>query len=522
MPRGNQGEERAFLERVYRAAIAAVDPASLVRARFLDGDAAALRIGERRVMRISGRTWLIAAGKAAGAMAREAARILGSELSGGVVASPDRVRELPRALRQFVAGHPLPNRQSLEAGRNAWRLAGRAGRGDLILVLLSGGASSLFVLPAPGISLPDKVSTSELLLRSGANIREINSVRKHLSRVKGGGLLRRAGAARVVGLILSDVIGGSPAVVGSGPTAADPTTFADALRVLRQRKILHRVPRAVRRHLELGRRGLRPETLKPGERPARNFVIGDNRLALRAAGAEAEAIGLRHHILTASLRGATERAAARFAVEMRRRAETNGLCLLAGGETTVTVRGEGRGGRNQHFALALAGQIAGLEGVCCLIAGSDGRDGPTDAAGAFVDGTTIDRARRRGLDSRDFLRRNDSYEFFDALGDLFRPGPTGTNVMDLEIAMIGYVAEVTRHASFRRCRWPATSRRSSARFKARACSPAAATCFCGWRVATFVAGIATRRTVSSGRRHASSTISTAAHGASRIRSIPIV
>jgi glycerate-2-kinase len=440
MPRANQGEPRALLERVYRAAIGAVEPASLVRARLLAGDARALRIGERRATRIAGRTWLIAAGKAAGAMAREAASIVGPRLSGGIVASPDRVSDLPEALRQFVAGHPLPNRQSLEAGSNAWRLAARARRGDLVLVLLSGGASSLLVLPAPGISLRDKVSTGELLLRSGATIREMNSVRKHLSRLKGGGLLRRAGAARVVGLILSDVIGGSPAVVGSGPTAADPTTFADALRVLRRRRILDRIPRAVRRHLELGLRGSRPETLKPGERRPRNFLIGDNRLALEAARATARTLGFRCRILTASLRGEAEHAAARFAAEVRRRANANGVCLLAGGETTVTVRGDGRGGRNQHFALALAERIAGLEAVRCLIAGSDGRDGPTDAAGAFVDGTTMERARRRGLDPHAYLRRNDSYTLFAALGDLFRPGPTGTNVMDFEIAIVGHVA----------------------------------------------------------------------------------
>jgi hydroxypyruvate reductase len=440
MPRANQGEERALLERVYRAAIGAVEPASLVRARLVAGDAHALRTGERRAARIARRTWLIAAGKAAGAMAREAARIVGPRLSGGIVASPDRVSDLPRALRHFVAGHPLPNRQSLEAGRNAWRLAAGARRGDLVLVLLSGGASSLLVLPAPGISLSDKILTGALLLRSGATIRETNSVRKHLSRLKGGGLLRRAGAARVVGLILSDVIGGSAAVVGSGPTAADPTTFADALRVLRRRRILDRIPRAVRRHLELGLRGSRPETLKPGECRPRNFLIGDNRLALQAARATAQTLGLRCRILTASMRGDTEFAAARFAAEVRRRVNANGSCLLAGGETTVTVRGDGRGGRNQHFALALAEGIAGLEAACCLIAGTDGRDGPTDAAGAFVDGTTIERARRRGLDPHAFLRRNDSYSFFAALGDLFRPGPTGTNVMDLEIAIVGHVA----------------------------------------------------------------------------------
>jgi glycerate 2-kinase len=440
MASANQGDGREQLVHVYRAAIAAVEPASLIRARLLAGETPLLRIGENRTTPVAARAWLIAAGKAAGAMAREASCTLGRRLAGGIVALPERARGLPPALRQFVAGHPLPNRRSLEAGKRAAAIAAGARREDLVLVLLSGGASSLLVLPAAGISLEDKAATSDLLLRSGATIGEINTVRKHLSRIKGGGLLRHAGAARVVGLILSDVIGGSPAVVGSGPTASDPTAFTDALRVLARHRILDRVPRAVRRHLELGARGLRPETLKPGERPVRNFVIGDNRLALRAAGVQAETLGLRSRILTASLRGGTERAAQRFGAEVRRRASAKGLCLLAGGETTVKVRSQGRGGRNQHFALALAKEIAGLRNVHCLIAGSDGRDGSTDSAGAFVDGTTVDRARRLGLEPCAFLRNHDSHAFFTALGDLFRPGPTGTNVMDLEVAIIGRVA----------------------------------------------------------------------------------
>jgi len=239
---------------------------------------------------------------------------------------------------------------------------------------------------------------------------------------------------------VSDVIGGSPAVVGSGPTAPDSSTFADALRILARHRLLDRVPSAVRRHLELGTKGLRLETLKPREGAVLNFVIGDNRLALQAAGAQAEALGLHSRILTASLRGRTERAARPFAAEVRRRRSAKGLCLLAGGETTVRVRGRGTGGRNQQFALALAEEIAGWRSVRCLIAGSDGRDGPTDAAGAFVDGTTVARARRLGLEPRAFLQNHDSHAFFVALGDLFRPGPTGTNVMDLELAIIGRVA----------------------------------------------------------------------------------
>jgi len=434
-------QERELLEGLFRSAVAAVEPARLVRSRlFTDGGDVRLRAGTRRMLSPRGRRlWVIAAGKAAPAMAGEATRILGSRLAGGVVVAPQRPSGLPPTIQRFRGGHPLPNRGSLAAGRAAWALLGPVRTDDCVLVLLSGGASSLLVLPAAGITLRDKVRTNELLLRAGAPIAEVNAVRKHLSRLKGGGLARRAGDARLVCLILSDVIGSSPAVVGSGPAAADPTTYADALRILERRELLGRVPARVRHHLALGRTGRRRETLKPGERRTENFVIGDNRLALAAAAAAARAAGLECEILTASMRGETGRSARAFAAAIRRRCRRRRrpLCVLAGGETTVEVRGRGRGGRNQQFALVLADEIRGLRGVHCLSAGSDGRDGPTDAAGAFVDGTTADRAARMGLDLHAFLERNDSYGFFAHLGDLFRPGPTGTNVMDLKLAVVG-------------------------------------------------------------------------------------
>jgi glycerate 2-kinase len=436
MPPPNQ--ERDWVERLFRAAVDAVEPARLVRSS-MAVHAGALHVGTRPLTVRGRRLWMIAAGKAAPAMAREAARIAGDRLAGGVVAAPKRPRGLARCLRAFSCGHPLPNRGSLAAGRAVWRLLGGARADDVVLVLLSGGASALLVLPVAGISLADKVRTNELLLRAGAPIGEINAVRKHVSRLKGGGLARRAGDARVVSLILSDVIGSSPAVVGSGPTAADPTTYADALRVLTKRHLLDRVPRSIRRHLQLGAAGRRPETMKPGERRVRNLVIGDNRTALAAAAAYARDRGFACEITTASLRGDTEDAARAFAADIRRhgRRARRPLCLLAGGETTVVVRGRGRGGRNQHFGLALAAALRGLDHVSCLSAGSDGRDGPTDAAGAFVDETTLDRAAALGMDAQTFLERRDSYRFFDRLGDLFRPGPTGTNVMDLKLAIVG-------------------------------------------------------------------------------------
>jgi glycerate-2-kinase len=304
------------------------------------------------------------------------------------------------------------------------------------LVLLSGGASSALVLPATGVSLADKIAVNRALLRARASIAEVNTVRKHLSRLKGGGLLRRADRARVIGLLLSDVIGGSPSVIGSGPTAGDPTTYEDAWRILERHGLWSSIPAAVRRHLERGRRGLVPETLKRGERATRNLLIGDNRLALRAAAEEARMRGLEPRIVTGSLHGEARRAARLFAERLRRHSSIHDVCFLAGGETTVEVRGAGRGGRNQEFALALVDELRGLDGVDVLAAGTDGRDGPTDAAGAFVDGKTADRARARLLEPREHLDCNDSYRFFDRLGALFRPGPTGTNVMDLVIATV--------------------------------------------------------------------------------------
>jgi glycerate 2-kinase len=438
----NQDPQRMRLERIYRAAVAAVDPGALVRSRLIHGNPVHVRLGPRRRLRLDARrVWMVAAGKAAVAMAREASLVFGSRLAGGVLAAPGRAHGLGGKIRVLAAGHPSPNGSSLAAGRAVWRLLGRAHREDLVLGLLSGGASSLLVLPAHGISLADKVRTGELLLRAGATIGEINTVRKHLSRLKGGGIARRADDARVLALLLSDVIGSSPSVIGSGPAASDPSTYADAWRVLARHGLLERIPVRVVRHLARGRRGSEAETVKPGERRlrrVRNVVIGDNRLALAAAAAEARSQGLRCAILTSSLRGDTRTAARWFARRVRERAKRRAgpFCLLAGGETTVMVRGSGRGGRNQEFALALAGELRGLSAAWCLSAGSDGRDGPTDAAGAFVDGGTFDRAMRRGLDPRHFLENNDSHGFFRRLEDLFRPGPTGTNVMDLKIAIV--------------------------------------------------------------------------------------
>jgi hydroxypyruvate reductase len=322
-----------------------------------------------------------------------------------------------------------------------WEILRKAGEEDLIFFCLTGGASSLLVKPAAGLSLKDKIKLNRLLLACGADIAEVNVLRKHLSQIKGGGAARVAFPATVVSLIISDVISDDLGTIGSGPTAPDPTSFVQAWKIVEQYKLVEALPKPVLQRLQHGVSGRISETPKPDD-PAftrvHNLLIGHNRLALDAAVKTARALGYTPQVFTAQLRGDTGEAAHAFARTLRE-ALCPGqppLCLLAGGETTVRVTGTGKGGRNQEFALVVACELAEKKGWTLLSAGTDGIDGPTDAAGAFVDGTTVRRARDRGLDPLVFLVDKDSYHFFSALGDLFCPGLTGTNVMDIKIALL--------------------------------------------------------------------------------------
>lgn len=376
---------------------------------------------------------VIGAGKASYRMALACEEIFGPDVN-GVVIGPDGCRPALRSIEALPSSHPLPDQRGVDATIRLVRTL-ETSPGEGVLCLISGGASSLMVLPRPPISLTDKVEISRLLLASGCAIGELNCVRKHLSLVKGGGLLRIA-PRPLVAFLLSDVVGDDPAVIASGPTAADETTFADAYAILERYELLRLAPVSVVELLDCGRRGELDETVKPGSSAAGrcdNRVIGSNRLALSAAADRARELGWRPIVREQPLTGDTTEAALAWLREMQ---STNGsrLCFLAGGETTVRVRGRGRGGRNQEFALAMADDFSGVDGVL-LSAGSDGVDGPTDAAGAFVDGTTVRRAGEAGLDPRAALAENDSYRFFAGLGDLFLVGPTGTNVMDLKIAL---------------------------------------------------------------------------------------
>lgn len=386
---------------------------------------------------------LAAIGKAAGAMASGAHGVLGDRIRRGVLIAPEgtAVDPIP-GVEVYRGGHPVPNEEGVRGAAAVRRLAAELDEDDLLLCLVSGGGSALMTLPPEGVSLGMVRETTDLLLRAGATIQELNCVRKHLDELKGGRLARVAAPARVLALVLSDVIGDPLDVIASGPLSPDPTTFAMAAEVLRRRGVWDREPDAVRDHIARGLAGEIPESPKMGD-PAFDAVeihiVGNNRIAAEAAMREAERRGYETRLLSTSLTGEARdvgRMLASRALEERRSGLRSPLCLVAAGETTVTVRGDGRGGRNQELALGAALALAGEDGVVLGSVGTDGIDGPTDAAGALVDGTTTDRALALGLDPADVLARNDAHTLLGAVGDLIVTGPTGTNVMDVQVALV--------------------------------------------------------------------------------------
>jgi hydroxypyruvate reductase len=402
---------------------------------------------------------VIAVGKAAGPMLNAFAISAGRPLRAIEGIGPVRPDSLPAGADWHDSGHPIPDSRSVNAARRAIAISAATAAGDLLVVLLSGGASALMALPADGITLEDKQQTVRHLLRGGATIDELNTVRKHLSGIKGGRLAAAAGAP-VVTLVISDVVGDDLSVIGSGPTMPDPSTFTDALAVLEARGGRAAYPNDVVAWLERGERGDVPETLKPADpRITRSVarIIGGRMTAVEGAAAAARSRGYDVHVIDRPIVGEAREAARAFADDVRavRARVTLPACVIGAGETTVHVRGGGVGGRNQEFALALvagpkgpalpgASESPALPGAFDSLAlpgafgsiGTDGIDGPTDAAGAIVDTTTAERAAALGLDPRRFLDDNDSYHFFSALDDLLRTGPTGTNVGDVQVALI--------------------------------------------------------------------------------------
>lgn len=429
---------------IFHAGLTAVHAGQAVR-RHLSRKSNVLKAGDKRFdLRAYDRIFLVGVGKAAGAMSSAVADVVGDRLTSGIVVTKHghAEKEIPRA-EIIEAGHPIPDEAGL---RGAERIAGllrELNARDLLVIAVSGGASALLPSPKPPLTLGEKQKTTDLLLRAGAHIGEVNAVRKHLSLLKGGQLASLAYPATVVALLLSDVMGDVLEIIGSGLTAPDGSTFTDALTVLQKYALEKRVPAAVLRHLQRGVAGSIPETPKPANPlfdNVHNVVVASNGIALQAAQAEAKRLGYRTLILSSTIQGDTREAASFHAQILREVAHSGNpvarpACILSGGETTVIVRGNGKGGRNQEFALAAALEIAGLENALVFSAGTDGTDGPTDAAGAFATGDTIARALSKDLNAAAFLANNDSYMFFNALGDLVKTGPTGTNVIDLHLLL---------------------------------------------------------------------------------------
>jgi glycerate 2-kinase len=425
---------------IFQAALKAAAPAEAVR-RHVRRTRETLIAGRKRYPLSKFRNvYVIGAGKASVEIARAVERLLGRRIHGGWINTKYGHASKLRFIEVNECGHPIPDTRGEEGARRIAEIAGRATAEDLVICLISGGASALLPLPAPPVTLKDLQQTTELLLHSGANIHEFNSVRKHTSAIQGGQLARIAHPATLLTLILSDVVGDDLDVIGSGPTVPDSSTCADARAVFEKYGISERVPRGVLQRILSGA----GESPKPGDpvfHRVNNLIIGSNRLAVDAAAQKARALGYRTMVLSTSVQGEA-REVARVHAAIAREIRISGqpirppACIVSGGETTVTVRGQGKGGRNQEFALAAAIDAAGLDKALILSAGTDGSDGPTDAAGALADGTTVARASTMGHDARVYLNNNDSYLFFDTLGDLVKTGPTGTNVADVQIILV--------------------------------------------------------------------------------------
>jgi hydroxypyruvate reductase len=417
---------------IFLAAIDAVHPSNIIP-EILQLNNDTLRVGED-VFELNQfeNIYVAGAGKAAATMAFEAEKILKHHIKEGVVATRDEFDFTLRHVRAILAGHPLPDTNSVVAAEEITKLLKKIRKDDLLIFLLSGGASSL-MMDVPYDCTLDEVNTIfRQLLHSGATINELNTVRKHLSELKGGQLVKKCSGATIVTLIISDVMGNDLQSIGSGPTVGDETTFSDALNVLEKYGLLKTAPYAIVTHLQKGAEGNIRENPKPADHifaNTRNLIIADNKKALNAAVRKANALGYETHVVTESLSGLAEEAAAEWVKEATASGRQK-LCLLAGGETTVQVKGNGKGGRSQQFALAAAIALKNSSDITLLAAGTDGSDGPTDAAGAIIDEKTY------RSEAESYLRNNDAYTFFEKYGGLVKTGATHTNVMDLVVTLI--------------------------------------------------------------------------------------
>jgi hydroxypyruvate reductase len=435
---------RQDAEVIFRAGLNAVDSKNAV-VKFLSRKDCLLTVDNSSYDLLDyENVYVIGAGKASAAMAQAVEEILGERIKAGVI-NVKYGHALPLDIITLnEAGHPVPDEAGLKGTQEIVQLLEKSGENDLVLCLISGGGSALLPYPAEGITLDEKRQLTQILLDIGATIHEMNALRKHVSRVKGGRLARFAYPATLVTLILSDVIGDDLDSIASGPTVPDRSTYADCLRILQKYSVQDKVPGAVLDYIKRGSKGTVAETPKvndPAFVKTQSVIVASNSLALQAAKHKADVLGYNSLVLSSSIEGETKDVAlvhAAIAQEILKTGEpvSKPACVISGGETTVTIRGQGKGGRNQEFVLAAAIAIDGLENVAILSGGTDGTDGPTDAAGALADGTTVSRAASQGLDAQEYLRNNDSYSFFHSLGDLLKTGPTFTNVMDLRLVLV--------------------------------------------------------------------------------------
>jgi len=437
-------EMRGNAVKIFHKGLQAVEPGSAIK-RSCKREGDNLFIGEKKYnLSDIKNIFVTGAGKATAPMAAAIEDILGENITRGIINVKYGHTANLNSIRLIEAGHPVPDKNGIKGADEILNLAEGAGKNDLMLCLISGGGSALLVLPAKGITLKDKQDTIKILLSCGATIHEINTIRKHISKIKGGRLAKAAYPAGMVSLILSDVVGDDFDVIASGPSVPDPSTFEESINILKKYKILKFIPKAVVSHIRKGASGKVPETPKEGDKVFNNtynLIIAGNMEAINASRQESKKMGYKTLVLSSMIEGETRDVAKVHTAIAKEILKTGNplpppACIVSGGETTVNITGSGLGGRNQEFVLAAAIDIAERKNIVVLSGGTDGGDGPTDAAGAIADNNTFKRAENIGLNPLNFLLNNDSYHFFKQLDDLLITGPTNTNVMDLRIMLI--------------------------------------------------------------------------------------
>ncbi|RJS70279.1 glycerate kinase [Candidatus Bathyarchaeota archaeon] len=439
----NQKARKLSLDSL-ESALNAVDPKRIIKSRISLQNSVLKVNGYSFDLRRFKHVYVVGGGKASGSMAEALEQILSEHITDGFINIPRGTKHKTKVIKLHEASHPIPDETGVEGTRRILEIAEKAGENDLVICLISGGGSSLMPLPRGDISIVDKKKITEALLKCGATINEINTVRKHISDFKGGWLAKKAYPATVLNLILSDVIGDPLDFIASGPTVPDSTTFHEAVKILKKYELWNTVPESIRKVLSDGEKGLIPETPKADDQVFKKVftvVVGNNRFASLAACESLRSNGLNTLLLTSTLEGEARHVGTVLAsiareISISQNPVSKPAGIVAGGETTVTVKGKGLGGRNQEIALSAALKLEGMNGVVLASLSTDGVDGPTDAAGAIVDGKTLERAANKGLNPEEFLAENNSYNFFSELGDLIFTGPTGTNVNDVSVIIV--------------------------------------------------------------------------------------